>query len=98
MHQDQVISIPPAAIPLLGDEFCPFAAFTIPGRVLSFQGHPEFTADYLAALIDRRNDSIGKDKAEMDRQTLTTRTDNDQVLEWMYGFLEQALNIQSRVA
>jgi GMP synthase-like glutamine amidotransferase len=98
MHQDQVISIPPAAIPLLGDEFCPFAAFTIPGRVLSFQGHPEFTADYLAALIDRRNDSIGKDKAEMARQTLTTRTDNDQVLEWMYGFLEQALNIQSRVA
>jgi GMP synthase (glutamine-hydrolysing) len=98
MHQDQVISIPPAATLLLGDEFCPFAAFTIPGRVLSFQGHPEFTADYLAALIDRRNDSIGKDKAEMARQTLTTRTDNDQVLEWMYGFLEHALNIQSHVA
>jgi GMP synthase (glutamine-hydrolysing) len=98
MHQDQVISIPQAATLLLGDEFCPFSAFIIPTRVLSFQGHPEFTADYLAALIDRRNDSIGKDKAEVARQTLTTRTDNDQVLEWMYGFLEHALNIQSHVA
>lgn len=98
MHQDQVIQLPSDAIPLLGDDFCPFAAFTIPGRVLSFQGHPEFTPDYLSALIDRRNNSIGDDKAMLARQTLNTPTDNDQVREWMRHFLDHALNAPSRVA
>ncbi len=42
-HQDQVTTLPPGAALLAGDELCPYAAYQIGGRVLSLQGHPEFT-------------------------------------------------------
>ncbi len=42
-HQDQIAALPPGATPLAGDEFCRYAAYKIGGRVLGFQGHPEFT-------------------------------------------------------
>ena len=90
--------MPKEVVLISGSKFCQNSIIMASGNMLGFQGHPEFTADYLAALIDRRDDSIGKDKAETARQTLNIRTDNDQVREWMYGFLEHALDIQSRVA
>lgn len=98
MHQDQVIRLPDDALPLLGDEFCPYAGFIIPHRVLSFQGHPEFTSEYLGALIERRSSSIGNDKAEAAKKSLNIQTDNDHIRDWMFSFLSDALNCHSRVA
>lgn len=59
MHQDQVTTLPEGATSLMGDDFCPIAAFNIGDQVLCFQGHPEFTQDVVGAIIDLREDDIG---------------------------------------
>ena len=59
-HQDQVKTLPPKARRLARGEFCPNAAFYIDQRVLSFQGHPEFTPVYLERLLQRRAEAIGE--------------------------------------
>ena len=98
MHQDQVIRLPEQANPLLGDQFCPNAAFVIPSRVLTTQGHPEFTHEYLEALLDRRKESIGLAQAEMAKKSLSEQTDNHLVRQWIIDFLDHSLATQSSAA
>lgn len=98
MHQDQVIRLPENAKPLLGDGFCPNAAFVIPGRVLTTQGHPEFTHSYLEALLDRRRDSIGFPQADIAKESLAEKTDNHLVRQWIMDFLDHSLATQSSAA
>ncbi|MFQ5419816.1 MAG: GMP synthase, partial [Anaerolineae bacterium] len=57
-HQDQVVKLPPGAERLGGDEFCPNTMFTIGDQVLGIQGHPEFTSDFMTAVIASRQDTV----------------------------------------
>ena len=91
VHQDQVTRLPPNAETLLGNDFCPYAGFVIQGRVLSVQGHPEFTNAYVDALLTRRQKSIGAAQAEEARTTLTQTTDSALVRQWFLDFLDDAL-------
>ena len=88
VHQDQVTRLPQDAETLLGNDFCPYASFVIPGRVLSVQGHPEFTNAYVDALLTRRQKSIGAAQAEQARTTLTQTTDSALVRQWFLDFLD----------
>ncbi len=64
-HQDQIEDLPDAAWRIATSEFCENAALWYPGFALTFQGHPEFPADYVRALIDlRRGVSISEADAE----------------------------------
>ncbi|MCH1919996.1 amidotransferase [Shewanella sp. A3A] len=62
-HRDQVVELPPHATLLASNAFCPNAAFYIDQRVLGFQAHPEFSKDYAEALLRKRWQDIGEDKA-----------------------------------
>ena len=70
MHQDQVITLPEGATTIMGDEFCPIAAYHMGDQVLCFQGHPEFTNDVVGAIIDLREDQIGHDKSVAGHESL----------------------------
>ena len=70
MHQDQVITLPPDAVRLAQSDFCQNAAFAIGKQVFAIQGHPEFTPAYTNALIDIREDKIGKERAATARISL----------------------------
>ena len=70
MHQDQVTALPEGATTLMGDDFCPIAAFHIGNQVLCFQGHPEFTQDVVGAIIDHRVDAIGHETAATGHESL----------------------------
>ncbi|GAA5213172.1 hypothetical protein ACFSJ3_00350 [Corallincola platygyrae] len=59
-HQDQVLALPANAQLLAGNAFCPNAGFRIENHLLSFQGHPEFTGDYLKALMTLRRERVGE--------------------------------------
>lgn len=88
-HQDQVITPPPAAKVLGGSEFCPHAVLDYDGRALTFQAHPEFTADYLEVLIDE--DLAGKPEhvalVGRARQSLCATSDCTSVGRWIGDFL-----------
>ena len=60
-HQDQVVELPEGARVLVRSDFCPYAALAYGDRVLSYQAHPEFAAEYTRDLLDKRGPGIVPD-------------------------------------
>ena len=86
VHQDQVVTLPPNAIRLAKSDFCLNAAFAIGKQVFSIQGHPEFTPNFTNALIDIREDTIGKERAAAARASLKKPHNGQQVGDWILDF------------
>lgn len=86
-HQDQVTQLPASAQLLYGSDFCPFGAFYIPQRVLSFQGHPEFTKDYSQRLMTIRQSRYAEGQYQQGVDSLKQTIDDEQVAHWMVDFI-----------
>ncbi|KAK3502826.1 class I glutamine amidotransferase-like protein [Neurospora crassa] len=54
MHRDHVVGVPDGAQLLASTDVCENQGFVIPGRVLTVQGHPEFTTDIMEELLELR--------------------------------------------
>lgn len=91
-HQDQVILRPPSARVLAQSAFTPFAALEyddIPA--ISFQCHPEFAADYSAALYGvRRGVSLPDAQADAAIGSLEAPLDGPLLAGWLARFLRVA--------
>ena len=85
-HQDQVVDLPPGAELLATSAHAPVAALRA-GSMLGFQGHPEFSAGYAAALMDSRADRIPAAVRTAARPTLATPTDHATVARWIADHL-----------
>ncbi len=81
-HQDQVVALPPGAELLATSGHAPIAAFRA-ASLLGFQGHPEFSPRFAAALMDRRADRIGPGAVARARRTLDTPTDRAAIGRWI---------------
>jgi GMP synthase-like glutamine amidotransferase len=57
-HQDQVVELPPDAHRIARSDFCENAALWYPGFALTVQGHPEFPAAYVEALLKIRRGTV----------------------------------------
>lgn len=88
-HQDQVSKLPTSAERILGSDFCQFAGYQIPGRVLAFQGHPEFTRDYCARLMMLRKQRYAPGQYEQAMDSLSQTLDDHVVTKWMINFLHE---------
>ncbi|RLA50452.1 MAG: GMP synthase [Gammaproteobacteria bacterium] len=86
-HQDQVQKLPPQAQLIASSNFCEYAAFKIDNRVLSFQGHPEFTPEYLQRLLQRRIKAIGENRYNEAMASLHQTTDEAQVGRLLLAFI-----------
>ena len=86
-HQDQVIQLPAGAHTLLSDDFCPYGGFYIDKQIITFQGHPEFDAEYTQRLLGRRAENIGLERFETAMAAINGEIDNiavaEYLLEWM---------------
>jgi len=82
-HRDQVEKLPPDARCLLTSDFCENAGFYIGTQVLSFQGHPEFSVDFLRRLLPRRRDCIGEQVYAEGMATLSQPTESDIAGHWI---------------
>lgn len=89
-HRDQVLDLPPGAETLLTSEFCRYAAFHIPGRVLCFQGHPEFTKDYQQALLKYREGDITAEQMQAVEASLAGEHQGERIGRWMRDFLDSS--------
>ena len=88
-HQDQVSQLPEGAQILLSSDYCPIGGFQVGDKILTIQGHPEFTKDYLKALIESRTERIGHDKAQQAIDSLNDTTQSDVAALWILNFLKQ---------
>src|SRR5258706_6068924 len=57
MHQDQVVSLPDGATVLGRTDHCPIAMLQV-DAMIGVQAHPQFTPEYVYALLDTRADRI----------------------------------------
>ena len=86
-HRDQVVALPEGATLLASSDFCPHAMYQLDDHIVCLQGHPEFAADYSAALIDYRKEIIGEDKHRAGLDSLDGPLSREQVGEWIVRFL-----------
>lgn len=86
-HQDQVTKLPKRAELLYGNDFCEYGAYHIPERVLSFQGHPEFTKEYSERLMLLRRERYDKECFKAGVESLVNPTHEQLVAQWMLDFL-----------
>ena len=96
IHQDQVITLPETARLIGSTSFCRNAMFHIGDNVFCMQGHPEFTPDYTAALMDARRDSMGSDRVDHAMATLAGNHEGIAIAGWITDFFRQ--HAEARVA
>ena len=86
-HQDQVTRLPPEASLVAGNEFCPIASYRVNHSILTFQGHPEFTHDYVHYIMTQRRQLIGEQAYQQGMESLQQNEDNELVAKWIVNFI-----------
>ncbi len=93
-HQDQVITAPPGAETILSWDFTPYAGLAYEtAPFISFQPHPEFTAEYAVALHSLRRDKIGEARTDDALASLSQPLDRQLMGRWIVDFLANALTL-----
>jgi GMP synthase-like glutamine amidotransferase len=84
------MALPPGAELLGGSAFCPNTMYTIDGRVLGIQGHPEFTPGIMA---DISREAEGEMEPKMFATAVASlqneNPDNQLVGQWIINFLSE---------
>jgi len=88
-HQDQVTRLPVQAELIASNISCQNASFQIANHILTFQGHPEFSADYLHYLLNKRRDIIGEEKYKKAMDSLQCDQDAQLIVRWIIDFIHQ---------
>lgn len=84
-HRDQVVRLPENGVLLGESDHCPVAMFRVGETMLGIQGHPEFPADYVEALVRGRTELIGANLVNAAR--FHAPTDEDVITAWLTKFL-----------
>ena len=87
MHADQVQRLPPESVVLAAAAHCPVAMFTVGDNMLGIEGHPEFPAPYVEALVRTRRERIGEERSVAAIESLSDKTDAAVVARWIANFL-----------
>ena len=88
MCQDQVVELPPNAVRLAANEACPNAMIQVGDRMMSIQGHPEFTKAYDQTLMEIRVERMGAETVKKGIESLKMEVDMSLFRSWVAGFLE----------
>ncbi len=89
MHRDEVVALPAGATPIAKGETAEIPAYLVGDAIFCVQDHPEFTDDYVRAVIETRRERMGEADAEaflarVDRTTC----DGDLLATWIVDFLK----------
>lgn len=88
-HQDQVTKLPTNAESISSNAFCPNSSYQIGKHVLTFQGHPEFTADFLRQSMQGRREIIGEQKYQQALATLNQDAHEKIIAQWILNFISE---------
>ena len=88
LHQDQVITVPGEGEVLFNSDFCPNFGIQYGECFLSVQGHPEFSREYLTALINLRKGTIIPEKTvDAALASLSANNHSHLMNQWLVTFL-----------
>ena len=89
VHQDQVVKLPKGAVHLGSSNFCRNAMFYKGDNVFCIQGHPEFTCEYVEAVMDGRAELMGEERIAGARTSMKDGHDFMHVADWIVAFFRQ---------
>lgn len=84
-HRDQVQRLPENGVLLGESDHCPVAMFRVGKKMIGIQGHPEFPAPYVEALVRGRTDLIGAEL--VNAANFSAPTDEAVITAWLAKFL-----------
>ena len=87
-HQDQVVKLPDNAILIASNMHCVNDSFQVANHILTFQGHPEFSEDYLKYSMNKRRDLIGEEKYNEAIGSLKGSHEGHLVAQWLVTFIK----------
>ncbi|XXG99384.1 hypothetical protein Hte_005721 [Hypoxylon texense] len=89
MHRDAVFTLPPGAVALARTDVCAIQSMYAPGRFLTVQGHPEFTADMVSEILEMRRYGgiLGQDIFEDGMRRVSDKQDGVKVAQAFLRFL-----------
>ena len=91
-NADQISSLPPDARLLGRTQEVPVSVLAIDDHIIGFQGHPEFSADYSAVLMEaRRGTLIPAPVVEEGLASLREAPDTDLLASWIQRFFTDLL-------
>ena len=86
-HKDQVTKLPLEATLIASTKKVPIAMFHIGNHILSHQGHPEFTKEYVFDVATKRRKILGEHTyLEAIKNLQKTTPDNKVVAKWWLDF------------
>ncbi|KAI2619891.1 class I glutamine amidotransferase-like protein [Hypoxylon sp. NC1633] len=91
MHRDVVFSLPPGAVPLARTDVCAVQAMYVPRRLLTVQGHPEFTEDIAREILEMRRYGgiLGPDVYEDGMRRVAHKHDGVAVAKAFLRFIQE---------
>lgn len=92
MHQDQVVEKPSEATVIASTDFCRNAGLAYKGKAISYQPHPEFTPEFMRALIRfKAGKGLPVEQAENALAALEDENDANEIAENIAGFFKSAM-------
>ena len=90
-HKDQVTKLPEGAVLIAENDFCPYSAYYIGEWLISFQGHPELTKDYVRALLHHRENILGQEVLESGLKSLEQQIQPKIIAKWILNFIHNGV-------
>lgn len=87
-HQDQVIRLPKSrkVDVLVRSSFCPYYMLAYNEHFISVQGHPEFSKEYSASLMNNRRNIISSERIMNGEASLQSNVDDQLITRWIVNF------------
>jgi hypothetical protein len=98
MHGDQVQSMPSDSVLLATAAHCPVAMFKVGETMLGIEGHPEFPAPYVEALLRARTERIGPQRVADALSHVNDETDAPLAGRWISNFISRGSHSQAAPA
>ena len=90
-HKDQVTKLPESSVLIAEIYFCPYSAYYIGEWLISFQGHPELTKDYVRALLHHRENILGQEVLESGLKSLEQQIQPKIIAKWILNFFNNGV-------
>jgi GMP synthase-like glutamine amidotransferase len=87
-HREQVTKLPPRAVLLGGDTFCPVGSFKVGEHFFTTEYHPEMTPGFFSGLAGELSGIVGQEMAAKAQRQAKGQIDNTLFAEWMARFFE----------
>ena len=93
-HKDQVTKLPEVGILIAEHDFCPYSAYYIDDWLISFQGHPELTKDYVRALLHNRKNILGQEILKTGLKSLEQQVQPKIIAKLILNFIHNGIVIK----